>query len=95
MPLIILAQITAAPGKEEFLHGELEKLVAPTRAEEGCVQYDLHRDNGNAGFFVFYEIWENRDLWQAHMNQPHLEAFRAATEGAVAEFQLNEMSKTA
>ncbi|CAN0593504.1 unnamed protein product [Ectocarpus sp. 12 AP-2014] len=95
MSLIILAQITAAPGKEELLHKELEKLVAPTRAEEGCVQYDLHRDNGNPGFFVFYEIWENRDLWQVHMNQPHLEAFRAATEGAVAEFQLNEMSKTA
>ena len=65
MPLIILAQITAAPGKEDFLGSELEKLVAPTRAEEGCVQYDLHRDNGNPGFFVFYEIWENRDLWQA------------------------------
>ena len=95
MPLIILAQITAAPGKEDFLGNELEKLVAPTRAEEGCVQYDLHRDNGNPGFFVFYEIWENRDLWQAHMNQPHLQAFRAATEGAVAEFQLNEMSKIA
>ncbi len=95
MPLIILAQITAAPGKEELVRSELEKLVAPTRAEEGCVQYDLHQDNGQPGFFVFYEIWESRALWQAHMNQPHLAAYRAATEGAVADFQLNEMSKIA
>lgn len=95
MPLTILAQITAAPGKEELVRSELEKLVAPTRAEEGCVQYDLHQDNDRPGFFVFYEIWESRALWQAHMNQPHLAAYRAATEGAVADFQLNEMSKIA
>ena len=95
MPLIILAQITAAPSKEELVRSELEKLVAPTRAEEGCVQYDLHQDNDRPGFFVFYEIWESRALWQAHMNQPHLAAYRAATEGAVADFQLNEMSKIA
>ena len=95
MSLIILAQITAAPGKEELLRSELDKLVAPTRAEEGCVQYDLHEDNDRPGFFVFYEIWENRELWQAHMNQPHLAAYRAATEGAVADFQLHEMSRIA
>lgn len=95
MSLIILAQITAVPGQEELLRSELDKLVAPTRAEEGCVQYDLHEDNDRPGFFVFYEIWENRELWQAHMNQPHLAAYRAATEGAVADFQLNEMSRIA
>ena len=95
MPLIILAQITAAPGKEELVRSELEKLVAPTRSEEGCVQYDLHQDNDNPGVFVFYEIWESRGLWQAHMQQPHLAAYRAATEGAIADFQLNEMSKIA
>ncbi|WP_282610725.1 putative quinol monooxygenase [Pelagibius sp. Alg239-R121] len=95
MPLIILAQITAASGKEDLVRSELERLVAPTRTEEGCVQYDLHQDNANPAFFVFYEIWENRDLWQAHTNQPHIAAYRAATEGAVADFQLNEMSKIA
>lgn len=95
MPLIILAQITATPGKEALVRSELEKLVAPTRAEEGCVHYDLHQDNDNPAFFVFHEIWESRDLWQAHMNMPHLAAYGAATEGAVADFKLNEMSKIA
>ncbi len=47
------------------------------------------------GFFVFYETWESRDLWQTHMNAPHLAAYKAATEGAVAQFALNEMSKIA
>ena len=95
MPLTILAQITAVPGKEALVRAELEKLVPITRAEEGCLQYDLHLDNSAPGFFVFYENWESRDLWQTHMNAPHLAAYMAATEGAVASFTLNEMTKIA
>ncbi|MEM9060491.1 MAG: putative quinol monooxygenase [Pseudomonadota bacterium] len=95
MVLTILAQITAEPGKEELVRAELEKLVPITRAEAGCIQYDLHADNDKPGFFVFYENWESRELWQTHMNAPHLAAYMAATEGAVANFVLNEMTKTA
>ena len=59
------------------------------------MQYDLHVDNENPSFFVFYENWESRELWQIHMNAPHLAAYMAATEGAVANFVLNEMTKIA
>lgn len=95
MPLTILAQLTAAPGKENLVKAELEKLVDITRAEEGCLQYDLHQDNEDPSFFVFYENWESRALWQTHMNAPHLAAYMAATEGAVNKFTLNEMTKIA
>ncbi len=95
MPLTILAQITAAQGKEDLVRAELEKLVDITRAERGCLQYDLHADNENPGFFVFYENWESRDLWHTHMSAPHLAAYAKATAGAVAKFALNEMTKIA
>ncbi len=95
MALTILAQITAASGKEALVRAELEKLVPITRAEAGCLQYDLHVDNEKAGFFVFYENWESRELWQTHMNAPHLAAYMAATDGAVTEFVLNEMTSIA
>lgn len=95
MSLTILAQITAEPGKEELVRTELQKLVDITRAEKGCIQYDLHVDNEASGFFAFYENWESRDLWQTHMNAPHLAAYMKATDGAVASFVLNEMTKIA
>ena len=95
MALTILAQITAAPGKEDLVRRELEKLVPITRGEAGCLQYDLHVDSENPGFFVFYENWESRELWRDHMNAPHLAAYMAATEGAVANFVLNEMNRIA
>jgi quinol monooxygenase YgiN len=91
MSLVILAQITAAPGKESLVRAELGKLVKITRAEASCVQYDLHEDNSKSGFFVFYEKWESRELWQTHMAAPHLAAYMVATEGSVASFVLNEM----
>ncbi len=44
---------------------------------------------------MFYETWESRELWQAHMNAPHLAAYQEATDGRVAEFTLHEMTKIA
>lgn len=95
MTLTIVAQITAKPGQEGLVRAELEKLVPITRAEKGALQYDLHVDTENPGYFVFYENWESRDLWQTHMNAPHLAAYMAATDGAVDSFVLHEMSKIA
>lgn len=65
MPLTILAQITAAAGKEDLVRTELEKLVNTTRAEKGCLQYDLHADNETPGLFVFYATWEG-SLYGGH-----------------------------
>jgi len=90
--LTIVANIHAHPDKIDLVRGELEKLVPITLAEDGCIQYDLHQDNENPAHFMFYENWESRDLWQTHMNAPHLVAYTEATEGAVAEFTLHEMS---
>ncbi|MCY6379516.1 putative quinol monooxygenase [Hoeflea prorocentri] len=90
--LTIVAHIYAQPDKIDLIKSELEKLVAPTRVEDGCLQYDLHQDNDNPAHFMFYENWTSRDLWQAHMNAPHLAAYSQATEGAVADFTLHEMT---
>ena len=95
MTLTIVAQITAKPSRERLVRKELEKLIPITRAEAGAIRYDLHVDTGNPGVFLFYETWENRDLWQSHMNAPHLQAYMEATEGAVESFVLNEMAKIA
>lgn len=90
--LTIVADITAAPDKIELVKAELEKLVPVTRAERGCINYDLHQDKGNPAHFMFYENWESRELWQMHMNAQHLKDYVAATEGAIEEFTVKEMT---
>jgi len=91
--LTIVAKILAKSEKQELVKDELMKLIIITRKEEGCINYDLHQDNENPNLFLFYENWENRELWQKHMNGTHLTDYMKATDGAVEEFTLNEMSK--
>jgi len=91
--LTIVANITAKTDKIDLVRAELEKLIPITRAEKGCMNYDLHQDNENPAHFLFYENWESRELWQTHMNAQHLQDYVAATEGAIEEFTLNEMTR--
>lgn len=90
--LTIVANIVANADKIDLVKAELQKLIAPTLAEDGCIQYDLHQDNDDPARFLFYENWESREQWQAHMNAPHLAAYQSATDGSVAEFTLFEMT---
>ena len=92
-PLTIVARIEAYPDHTERVKIELLKLIAPTLAETGCLQYDLHQDNDNPSVFLFFERWENRELWRAHMENTHVAQFSGATAGAIASFSLNEMSR--
>lgn len=93
--LTIVANIYVKEGKLALVRAELLKLIDITRAEAGCINYDLHQDNENPLHFTFYENWETRELWQTHMNNQHLTDYMAATEGAVETFTLNEMTQIA
>lgn len=91
--LTIVAHITAKADRVEQVKTELMKLIDITRSEAGCVQYDLHQDNEKPAHFMFFEIWDSRELWQRHMSAPHLLAMKAATEGAIEAFALHEMTR--
>ena len=90
--ITIVANIYANLGQIPLVQAELEKLIAITLGEPGCIRYELHRDNNDPAHFMFYETWATRELWQAHMKRPHLAAYMQATDGAVSEFTLNEMT---
>lgn len=95
MTLTIVAKLTAVSGEEEFLAKQLSSLVEPTRAEKGCIQYDLHQSNEDPAVFLFFELWETRALWQDHMNSPHIKANGIATIGKIDNVELHEMSQIA
>jgi quinol monooxygenase YgiN len=76
MSLIVIAEMTAKPGKEEELQAELLKLVEATRKEDGCLQYDLHAAVDNPRGFVFIENWTSREALEKHFQSPHIADFR-------------------
>lgn len=91
--LSLVAHIHATSGQSERVKAELERLIAPTRAEAGCLQYELHRDNDDPAHFVFFERWETRERWQAHMASPQIAAYLEATEGVVARFVMHKLTR--
>lgn len=92
-PLTIVAQLKAKPGKEKELQQVLQALVAPTRAEQGVINYDMHVSNEDPGLFLFYENWRTKDEWDRHMKSPHLVAFGAKNDELVSEWKLFQMTR--
>lgn len=83
--LTVIAIMKAKPGKEAALKQEVIALVAPTRKESGCINYDLHQDLDDQAKVMFHENWTSKAHLDAHLNSPHLQAFRAKAESLLAE----------
>jgi quinol monooxygenase YgiN len=80
----VLARVKARVGHEAEVRRLLLALVAPSRAEAGCLNYDLHQSADDPTEFMFYENWTSRAALDAHMDRPHLDEFDARAEGLLA-----------
>ena len=58
-------------GQEILLEAELRALISPTRKEEGCISYQLHRAVEPPGGFLLHEVWASRAAHTEHMHTPH------------------------
>ena len=72
--LTVVATFEARPGKETELRAALIGLVAPTRKEAGCINYDLHISTESLAKFLFHENWTGKAALDAHMLTPHIQA---------------------
>jgi quinol monooxygenase YgiN len=73
--VILNVHIEAAGGQEEKLAEQLRALVAPTRAEAGCLTYELNRDPKNPAKFMFYERFRGQAALDEHLASPYFKAF--------------------
>ncbi len=76
--------LRAKEGQEPLLEAELRALVAPTRREEGCLQYDLHRSTELASQFFLHEVWETREHHTAHTRTSHFLRWNARKDSLLA-----------
>lgn len=81
----VVAFMRARAGKVDALRRELLALLAPTRAEDGCLNYDLHVSRDEPGTFMFHENWTSKAHLDRHLESPHLNALKAKLDDLVAE----------
>jgi quinol monooxygenase YgiN len=92
----VIARMRAKPGQEALLRKLLLSLIEPTRAETGCINYDLHESTSNPGEFLFHENWTTVAALEAHLNSPHIaEAFRQVPDLLIAPPELTQWNRIA
>jgi quinol monooxygenase YgiN len=82
--ITLIALVKAKEGMEETVKRVLLSLVEPTRAETGCISYDLHQAIDDKSLFVFYENWRSMEDLEKHRQTPHLKAFRQKADSLLA-----------
>lgn len=83
--IVVIAEFTAKPGKEEELSTFLQALVEPTRRESGCLRYELNQDLDDPATFSFVETFADREGFDAHCRMPYIEKLFEALKLLVAE----------
>ena len=71
--ITVVATFQARPGKEAELKKALISLVAPTRQEAGCLNYDLHVSPQDPAKFLFHENWTSKAHLDAHLQNTHVQ----------------------
>ncbi len=84
-PFNFIASFKANPGRETDIERILGAMVAPTRAEDGNVNYDLHQHQDDPTRYVLYEGWKSPEALEEHMATPHFQKMLEDLEGVVAE----------
>lgn len=82
-PFSLVVDLRAQPGRGDALEHAIEKcrIVRLSRAEPGCLGYDIGRDTESPDAFVVYECWRDLGALEKHLATRHFGDLGAAMEG--------------
>ncbi|MGH7163998.1 MAG: putative quinol monooxygenase [Nitrospiraceae bacterium] len=81
----VVVRLKAKAGMEARVRQELLNLLAPTRAERGCINFDMHQDPSDPALFLFHENWVSEDDLKRHFETPHIRRWIEVAKGLLAE----------
>lgn len=74
--MLVNAVIYTFPAdKVETASGMLRSLRAASRAEPGCITFDVSRSNDDPNSFVLYEEWQDQAALDVHYQTEHFQKF--------------------
>jgi len=73
---IIAVHSKAKPEKRNKLIALCKSMIAPSRAEAGCISYTFFQDITDENKFFFYEEWKDQTAIDFHFATPHFLAFQ-------------------
>jgi quinol monooxygenase YgiN len=83
--IYFLAHLKVRPGAHPELMAAAKAMIAATRAETGCILYDLNISITDPQSMIFVEAWKSREALAEHFDAPHMAVWRKASEGYFTE----------
>jgi quinol monooxygenase YgiN len=83
--IVILATAKAKPGKEADLERALREVAAPTRAQRGCLQFELYRSAQDHASITAFERWSSKEDHERHIQGDHVKTLIARFDGILAQ----------
>ncbi|HET6970277.1 MAG TPA: putative quinol monooxygenase [Phenylobacterium sp.] len=78
MTILIAGTVRVPPENLERFKPHMEKMLAASRAEDGCLTYSYAVDVAEPGLVRIFEAWRDQAAIDAHFQAPHMADWRAA-----------------
>ncbi len=86
MAFVVIPEFQVKPGcMEAFLAAAADDARRSVADEPGCRQFDVMRPEDGRDLVVFYEVYDDRLAFEAHLETPHLARFRDALPSLIVE----------
>lgn len=75
--ILVLGTVRIDPDRLETARAVMERMVAASRAEDGCITYSYAQDLLDPHVVHVIEKWRDMPALEAHFATPHLAEWRA------------------
>lgn len=83
---VVIAEFQVKPDSlAAFLEAARDDALHSVADEPGCRQFDVICPEGSDDVVVFYEVYDSREAFDAHLETPHLGRFREAFPSLIVE----------
>ncbi len=80
--LILSGTVKMNPDDVAKIHDAALAMMAATREEDGCIEYEFSEVIGEPGTMRIFEKWESVAALEAHFVAPHMAVWREAMSAA-------------
>ncbi len=83
--IVLIARLKVKADKIEQAKAAALKIVADSRNEAGCINYDIHQSVEDETVFFWHETWANQAAIDEHFATPFFQEFFAVVGEVAAE----------
>jgi quinol monooxygenase YgiN len=73
--LILAAKCIGKPDRRNDIMRVTAAIVPPSRAEAGCISYEIHERLSGNDEYLFFEEWADQAALDLHFKTPHFKEF--------------------